>query len=188
MTAHQRIRGKPFNQQIAVFGKPVLFQPHKTAGPQQELAVNWLDGYWLGFNTRTGEHIVSNKAPVTSCRSIRRGSEGESWNRDMLLGILGNPSSLQDGRVEVDDNSAEPAIPMVNPEVEAGPTRAQSMYEESNIGLERVLGGWTTTHRGVPSQDHHSDGNRLCTREATRGKPDKASGVRQTRASGCCTE
>ena len=42
MTAHQRIRGKPFNQQIAAFGEQILFKPLKTAGPQQKLAVNWL--------------------------------------------------------------------------------------------------------------------------------------------------
>ena len=35
------------------FGAQILFKPHTTTGPQQKLAVNWLDGCWLGFNTRT---------------------------------------------------------------------------------------------------------------------------------------
>ena len=119
MTAHQRIRGKPFNQQIAAFGEQILFKPLKTVRPQQTLFVNWLDVCWLGFNTRTGEHIVSNNAAVVSCRSIRRQNEEEHWNGDMMLGILGNPWSLQDGRMEVVPNPAAPAryIPMVNPEV-----------------------------------------------------------------------
>ena len=56
MTAHQRNRGKPFNQQIAAaFSEQTFFKPHKTLGPQQKLAVNLLDGCWLGFNTRTEE-------------------------------------------------------------------------------------------------------------------------------------
>ena len=59
MTAHQRMRGKPFNQQIAAFGELIFLRLHKTSGPQQQLAVNWFDGCWLGFNTRTEEHIVS---------------------------------------------------------------------------------------------------------------------------------
>ena len=109
MTAHQRIRGKPFNQQIGAFGEQILFKPHKTAGPQQKLAVNWLDGCWLRFNTRTGEHIVSNNAAVVSCRSIGRRNKEERWNCDMLFGILGNPWSLQDGHVEVEPNPAAPA-------------------------------------------------------------------------------
>ena len=68
-TAHQPIRGKPFNQRIAAFGEQVLFTPDKTAGPLQKLAVNdWMDGCSLGFNTRTGEHIVSNNAAVVTCR------------------------------------------------------------------------------------------------------------------------
>ena len=39
-TAHQRIRGKPFNQQIAAFGEQILFKTRKTTGPQQKLSVN----------------------------------------------------------------------------------------------------------------------------------------------------
>ena len=123
MTAHQRIRGKPFNQQSAAFGEHILFKPHKTAGPQQKLSVN----------TPTGEHIASNSAAVVSCRSIRRRNKEERWKRDLLLRILGNPWSLQDGRAEVDPNTAAPAryVPMVNPEVEAGPTvtKAQKRRE-----------------------------------------------------------
>ena len=53
---------------------------------------------------RTGEHTVSNIAAVVACRSIRRQNKQERWNREMLLGILGHPWSLQDGRVEVDPN------------------------------------------------------------------------------------
>ena len=101
-TAPQRIRGKPFNQQFAALGMQILFKPHKTTGPQQKLAMNWMDSCWLGFYTRTGEHIVSNTATVVTCRSIRRRNKEERWNREMLLGMLGNPWSLQDGRVEVD--------------------------------------------------------------------------------------
>ena len=51
----------------------------------------------------------------------------------MLLGILGNPWSVQDGRVEVDPDPAVPAsnIPMVNPEVEARPTVTKTRNEEN---------------------------------------------------------
>ena len=67
---------------------------------------------------------MSNSAAVVSCPSIRKRNREERWNRDVLLGILGDPWSLQDGRVEVDANAAAPArcIPVMNPEVEAGPT------------------------------------------------------------------
>ena len=87
----------------------ILFKPHKTTGPQQKFAVNWMDGCWLGFNTRTGEHIVSNKVAVVACRSIRRRNKEERWNREVQLGILGNSWSLQYGRVEVDPNPVAPA-------------------------------------------------------------------------------
>ena len=38
-TAHQRVRGKPFNQQFAAFGEQILLKPHKTAGPLQKLGL-----------------------------------------------------------------------------------------------------------------------------------------------------
>ena len=62
----------------------------------------------------------------------RRNKEAR-WNRDVLLGILGNPWSLQDGRVAVDPNPAAPAryIPMVNPDGVAGPTETRTRNEEN---------------------------------------------------------
>ena len=136
-TAHQRIRGKPFNQQIAAFGEQILFKPHKTTGPQQKLAVNWMDGCWLGFNTRTGERIVSNNAAVVAWRNTRRRNKEERWNREMLLGILGNPWIKQDGRVEVDPNPAAPAryLPMVNPEIPTEPTATRTWNEENGTRI-----------------------------------------------------
>ena len=91
-----------------------------------------MDGCLLGFNTRTGEHIVSNSAAVVTCRSIRRRNKEERWNREMLLGILGKPWGLQDERVEVDLDPAPLAryLPMVNPEVPAEPTVARTRNEE----------------------------------------------------------
>ena len=91
--------------------------------------MKWLDG----FNTRTREHIVSDKAAVTTCRSIRLQNKEERWNRDMLHGIFGNLRSMQDGRVEVDRNPAAPArtLPMVNPGVVAGTTTAKSRNEDN---------------------------------------------------------
>ena len=141
MTAQQRIRGKPFNQQIAAFGEQILFKPHKAAGPQQKLAVNWMDGCWLGFNTRTEEHIVSNNAAVVTCRSIRRRNKEDRWHRERLLGILGNPWSLQDGRVEVDRDPAAPArhIPMVNPEVKPTVMRTRSEEHGRRIYITKKL-------------------------------------------------
>ena len=192
---------EPFAQQIAAFGEQIFFKRQKTSGPQQKLAVNWLDGCWLGFNTRTGEHIVSNKAALTKCRSIRRRNKEDRWNRDMLLYILGNPWSFQDGRVEVEHNPAEPArtIPMVNPEVEAGPTTTKPRNEENlrrpymtkRMGSEfgATLGCKACLeigqpHIGVPSAQNQLDGKRPCIRETTRGNLGKSSRVRQTRAGG----
>ena len=74
---------------------------------------------------------MSYSAAVVSCSSIRRRNKEGRSNRDMLLELLGNPWSLQDGRMEVDPNPAALAryIPMVSPDVEAGPTVTQTRNE-----------------------------------------------------------
>ena len=106
MTAHQRIRGKVFNQQIAAFGEQILFQTTQDCGTTAEPRCEPVGRLcWLG-NTRTGEDIVSNNAAVVVCRSIRRRNKEERWNRAMLLGVLGNLWSLRYGRMEVDCNLA----------------------------------------------------------------------------------
>ena len=82
-------------------------------------------------HTRTRERNASNNAAVVSCRSIRRRSKEERWGRDVLLGILGNPWSLQDGGVKVDTNPAALAryVPIASASVEAGPTVTKTRNE-----------------------------------------------------------
>ena len=200
-TAHQRIRGKPFNQQIAAFGEQILFKPHKTTGPQQKLTVNWMDGCWLGFNTRTGEHIVSNSGAVVTCRSIRRRNKEERWNREMLLGMLGNPWSLQDGRVKVDPDPAAPAryLPKVNPEVLAKPTAMRTRNEENGrriyISKKMVseFGASLGCKGCLVGQPHTEESRariteRSCDAKRLEDNQAQAKGIRQSGNHGCCAQ
>ena len=61
----------------------------------------------------------------------------ERWNREMLLGILGNPWSLQDGRVEVNPDPAAPAryLPMVKTEVQAEPKATRTRNDENGRSI-----------------------------------------------------
>ena len=175
------------------FGEQILFKPHKTAEPLQKLAVNWFDGCWLGYNTRTGEHIASNHTAVVTGRSIQRRNKEERWNRAVLLGVLGNLWSLK-----VDLNPAAPGgyIPMVNPEVEAEPTVTKTRNEEHGrriyinkkrgLSLERhwaatvVFWQVNRTWKEMPSKDHCTNGKRPCTCEASRRQLGQESWIRQT--------
>ena len=90
----------------------------------------------------------------------------ERWNRDMLLGILGNPWSLQDGRVEVNPDPAAPAryLPMVKPEVQAQPKATRTRNEENGrsmyIAVKASEFGATLGCRGclVIKQPHTEEG------------------------------
>ena len=60
--------------------------------------MNWLDGCLLGFNTRTGEHIVSNNAAVVSCRSISESGDRNSASKVVAGNDRGQPcTSADDG-------------------------------------------------------------------------------------------
>ena len=116
----------------------------------------------------------------------RRRNKEERWNREMLLGILGNPWSLQDGCVEVDPNPAASArcLPIVNPEIPAEPTATRTRNEENGrriyitkkmvsefgatLGCRGCLVIPTTSHGGMSSQEYRTDGERSCAREAPR--------------------
>ena len=105
----------------------------------------------------------------------------------------------------VDPNAAAPAryIPMVNPEVEAGPTTTKTRNEDSGRRIyitKKMVSEFGATsgckgclvigqpHGEVPSQDHHMYGERSCTRETSRSQLDPKSGIRQSRAGGCCNK
>ena len=72
MTAHQRIRGKIFNVQVAPFGEAVLLKPHRDRGRFCQSAPRWRDGIRLCFNSRTHEHIVSDEGEIVLCEAIHR--------------------------------------------------------------------------------------------------------------------
>ena len=76
---------------------------------------------------------MSDKAAVTTCRSIRLRNKEERWNRDMLHGIFGNLGSMQDGRVEVEPQPCGTSQNTSNgePRVEAGSTTTKSRNEDN---------------------------------------------------------
>ena len=115
-------------------GKNSLQVTQDCGGSHENLVENCLHECWLECNTRTGDHIVSSNAAAMSCRSIRRSSKEERWNRDMMLEILDKRWSLQDGRAEVDSISVASIryITTRNPEVEAGPTETKIRNEEND--------------------------------------------------------
>ncbi len=102
MTAHQRIRGNILNVQVAAFGEAVLFKPHKDGGRLRKAAPRWRDGIWLGFNSRTHEHIVSDEGEVVHCRTIHRRPPENMWNKQLVLDIKGTPWNRKGGEAVMD--------------------------------------------------------------------------------------
>ena len=104
---------------IAAFGEEVSLQ---TTQDTRDHCRNSLGTGWtvvgLVFSTRgRKEHTVSNRAGCGGVSSYFTDETRRNAGIEICsLGVLENPWSLQDGRVDVDDNPAAPSgfMPMVN--------------------------------------------------------------------------
>ncbi len=72
----------------------------------EKAAPRWRDGIWLGFNSRTHEHIVSDKGEIVHCRTIHRRPPEDVWCKQMVLDIKGTLLYLEGGDTVVDHRVA----------------------------------------------------------------------------------
>jgi hypothetical protein len=86
----------------------------------------WRDGIWLGFNSRTHEHIVSDEGEIVHCRTVHRKPPESMWNKQLVLDIKGTPWNLKGGDTDVDHevSTGRGVIEMKEPLVRATPTIA----------------------------------------------------------------
>ena len=119
----------------------------------------------------------------------------------MLLGRLGNPWSLQDGRAEVDPNPVAPAryLPMVNPEIPAEPTARPARNEENgrriHITKKMVSEFGATLVCLVIGQPQTEECRaritariETCAREAARRQSEQEKRICSSGNDGCCAQ
>ena len=78
-TPHGRLRGRPYQGQVAEFAEVVHFRDPGKAGDMHKL-----DDRWLGKSLASDEHYVDTSAGVRMCQSIWRRPEKQRWDRKML--------------------------------------------------------------------------------------------------------
>ena len=106
-----------------------MYKPHKDRGRMHKAESRWRDGIWLGFNTRTGEHIVSDDGGAVSCRTIHRRPPAQMWDKGLALKVIGTPWNLKGGDAVVDRDVAigRGVLPMREPTV--APSAVAVRYE-----------------------------------------------------------
>ena len=90
-TLKERLRGRPYQGQVAEFAEVVHFRdPGKTLD-MPKLDDRWNQGLWQGKSLASDEHYVGTSAGVRKCPSIWERPENQRWNRKVLNEMSGDP-------------------------------------------------------------------------------------------------
>ena len=116
LTSWQRVRGRPFRQQLLNFGENVLYKfPGK--GPEHHptgnMGAQGSEGVFTGYNVTSNTFKIATASSYTTARSITRRPVSDRWNADAVAQIRVTPWSLAE--------RPEPRVTFHEPAVEAGP-------------------------------------------------------------------
>jgi len=90
-TAWEYLTGEPYTGEVYPFGTPVQ---HRMSGPVQGgvISERWFDGYWLGLQFSSGEHIVATAdGRVIRARAVHPRPETVQVTREALNQIAVGP-------------------------------------------------------------------------------------------------
>ena len=101
-TAHYRIHMRNFSGMAFECGEQVMAKPVRQGNwskldrdPKRKLSLqsNWIEGTWVGFDSRTHEHIVvaPRGGPALRIRTVRARPASERWSLQAVREILATP-------------------------------------------------------------------------------------------------
>ena len=97
-TAYYRVNHKNFNGKVFEFGEQVLAKPkrsNKAIKKKQALDARFLDATWVGFDTRSAEHMVvlKDKGPAIKVRTVKPRAASERWSSSAIEDIIATPDA-----------------------------------------------------------------------------------------------
>ena len=93
-TAHYRIHHKNFNGKVFEIGEQVLAKPKRKTRSRSgnSTRARWLKGTWVGWDERTGEHVVVlHTGQAVRIRSVRPVPESERWSAEAVRAMRATP-------------------------------------------------------------------------------------------------
>ena len=94
-TAHYRIHHKNFNGKVFEIGEQVLAKPKRKTRSRSgnSTRARWLKGTWVGWDERTGEHVVVlHTGQAVRIRSVRPVPESERWSAEAVRAMRATPN------------------------------------------------------------------------------------------------
>jgi hypothetical protein len=96
-TARYRVHLENFNAKTFEFGEQVLAKPKRSNKAIRKkgrtLDASFHDATWVGYNTRSSEHIVVLKdgRPAIEVRTVKTKAESERWNAEAIEQVAATP-------------------------------------------------------------------------------------------------
>ena len=90
-TAMQRMKGRKTNAPWVPFGESVLFKLPKVPKMPGDFRDRFEEGIWVGFTTRSGEHLVATIKGIYKVSSVMRKAEDKRWSGEAISKIQGSP-------------------------------------------------------------------------------------------------
>ena len=93
---HNNFFGKVFEVGEQVMAKPKRRLRGTRGDGSGSLKARWVDATWVGWDDRTGEHLVilAGGSCAVRVRSVRPVPEAERWNREAVLAIRATPNVM----------------------------------------------------------------------------------------------
>ncbi len=117
LTSWQRLRGRPFGQQLVGFAEMVIYKfPSKGPGhnPEGNMGVQGREAIFLGYSKSSNTFIVGNGDGVVQTRSVTRRPLSERWRADVLAELQATPWSIRE--------RSQPRVQFREAAADAGPT------------------------------------------------------------------
>ena len=119
-TAYYRIHHRWLKAPVFEFGEQVWAKPmretnwNKVTETKRKLSLrsNWIEATWVGFNSRSNEHVVvlPGGGPAMRVRTVRARPGSERWSADAIVEIRAtperpNPHNAKQKFIEADRNT-----------------------------------------------------------------------------------
>ena len=166
MTAFERRRGRKCKVPVVSFGEQVWYKKREKPKDQQKSEPKWELAIWLGHTRDSNEAIVGTTEGAYRAFAVKRMTENERWDAELIQTIQGTPQQPDPGKsgivipigfrfeskpIEVD---AQPVREMAEPMARR---RGITHLELEKYGFTAGCPGCTAKQRGEVAKKGHSE-------------------------------
>ena len=166
MTAYERRRGRTCRIPMVCFGEKVWYKKRDKPKEQQKSDTKWEKGIWLGHARDSNETVVGTAEGAYRAYAIKRMSEEERWESELIRSLQGTPQQPDPKRKGIivpisfrfEAKAAEVQVqPVKENDEPASRRRGITQADLDKYGLTPGCPGRLAKQRGEIAKRGHSD-------------------------------